>query len=210
MLLAPCVGPIQNMGLEAQQASVGIVGDIASSPLVALRWRTRASSSLTLLPDTTHPCSLDGSARTCRRPCVVPCALTDSTERVPAPLLASASLSPPVVRRFLCCAPSFSFSYSSASFEFSSPGCEPTGRFVPITTGQLFSCMKLELFERYRASTGKRPRLISRVGFSVAAATEMDRSIGLEAVCFVVPFGRNGVLDLLDIKIVENSLYFFN
>jgi hypothetical protein len=210
MLLAPCVGPIQNMGLEAQQASVGIVGDTASSPLVALRWRTRASASLTLLPDTTHPCSLDGSARTCRRPCVVPCALTDSTESVPAPLLASASLSPPVVRRFLCCAPSFSFSYSSASFEFSSPGCEPTGRFVPITTGQLFSCMKLELFERYRASTGKRPRLISRVGFSVAAATEMDRSIGLEAVCFVVPFGRNGVLDLLDIKIVENSLYFFN
>jgi hypothetical protein len=223
MLLAPCVGPIQNMGLEAQQASVGIVGDTASSPLVALRWRTRASSSLTLLPDTTHPCSLDGSARTCRRPCVVPCALTDSTEpffrpcaltdsteRVPAPLLASASLSPPVVRRFLCCPPSFSFSYISASFEFSSPGCEPTGRFVPITTGQLFSCMKLELFERYRASTGKRPRLISRVGFSVAAATEMDRSIGLEAVCFVVPFGRNGVLDLLDIKIVENSLYFFN
>jgi hypothetical protein len=66
---------VQNMGREAQQAPVGkqIVGDAVSSPLIALRWRTRASfpSSLTLLPDTTRPCSLDGSARTCRRPSVL-------------------------------------------------------------------------------------------------------------------------------------------
>jgi hypothetical protein len=64
MLLAPCVGPIQNMGLEAQQASVGIVGDIASVGIAGghgLPRRSPCCPTLRIRAASTDPRALAGA-----------------------------------------------------------------------------------------------------------------------------------------------------